>query len=346
MASSGSVRVPKPKPLYWLCQALGWAGYLAYVLVGYFVWSGARAVGDIVSIVFFCTFVPVLLTHGLRAWMYAQGWAQLRDWRRKLREVSAALILAATVTLSVGLVNGLAHGRIWIPTEGMWWMFVAYGLAFGGWLWIYERIHERRSRDQLEIVAREAQLRALRTQLNPHFLFNSLNSVRSLIAENPQRAATVVTGLADILRYSLASDRLETVALADEMAIVDEYVGLERTRLEDRLRVEQVVEPSALRARVPPMLVQTLMENAVKHGIAPLPRGGLVRLEARVTDGRVEIVVTNPGRLEPAAGDSGSGLRNARERLRLLYGDLASLTLRDDGRQTTAAVTLPLEMTA
>ena len=94
------------------------------------------------------------------------------------------------------------------------------------------------------------------------------------------------------------------------------------------------------------MLVQTLVENAVKHGIAPLPRGGLVRLEARVTDGRVEIIVTNPGRLGPAAGDRGFGLRNTRERLRLLYGDLASLTLRDDSGQTTAVVTLPLEMTA
>jgi LytS/YehU family sensor histidine kinase len=93
------------------------------------------------------------------------------------------------------------------------------------------------------------------------------------------------------------------------------------------------------------MLVQTLVENAVKHGIAPLPRGGLVRLEARLANGRVEIIVTNPGRLEPA-GDRGSGLRNARERLQLLYGDLASLSLRDDGNQTIAAVILPAEMTA
>ncbi|HEX7137053.1 MAG TPA: histidine kinase, partial [Vicinamibacterales bacterium] len=190
------------------------------------------------------------------------------------------------------------------------------------------------------------QLRALRAQLNPHFLFNSLNSVRSLITENPRLAATMVTGLADILRYSLASDRYKTVPLADEIAIVDEYVGLERARLEDRLRVERVVDPAALGARVPPMLVQTLMENAVKHGIAPSPTGGLVRLEAHLVNGQVEIVVTNPGRLDLSRGEGGFGLHNARERLRLLYGELASLTLHDDGSQTRAAVTLPMETTA
>jgi LytS/YehU family sensor histidine kinase len=316
------------------------------VLTFYFAFARPHRVSDVVEIVILAGLAPIVLTHGLRYWMFTHRWAELREWRRKVRQFGAAPLPAAVCTFSIGVVAGISQGRVWVPTEGMWWTLLAYWMAFGGWLFAYERAHAHRSRQQLEIVAREAQLRALRAQLNPHFLFNSLNSVRSLITENPQRAATMVTGLADILRYSLASDRHDTVPLADEMAIVDEYVGLERERLEDRLRVEQAVEPSALQARVPPMLVQTLMENAVKHGIAPLPGGGVVRLTARVTDGRVEIVVTNPGRLQSAAGDAGSGLRNARERLRLLYGELASLTLRDDGGQTTAAVSLPLEMTA
>ena len=95
-------------------------------------------------------------------------------------------------------------------------------------------------------VARDAQLRALRAQLNPHFLFNCLNSVRSLIAEDPQRAASMITGLAEILRYSLASDREDTVSLADELDVIDEYVGLERMRFEERLQVERAIEPAAL----------------------------------------------------------------------------------------------------
>jgi hypothetical protein len=338
------VTVPKPAPFYWICQAAGWSGFLTYVLVGYYFYAPEHNADDVVGIVILSTIVPILMTHGLRHWMYIRGWAQLREWRRKVRQFTAAPILAVACTLGVGVAAGVPEGA-WVRSIGAWWTFVAYDCAFGVWLWAYERAHAHRSRQQLEIVAREAQIRALRAQLNPHFLFNSLNSVRSLITENPQRAAAMVTGLADLLRYSLASDRHDTVPLADEIAIVDEYVGLERARLEDRLQVERIVDPAALGARVPPMLVQTLVENAVKHGVAPLPGGGIVRLEARIANGRVEIVVSNPGRFEPV-DDGGSGLRNARERLRLLYGEVASLTLRDEDGRTIAAVSLPREMTA
>jgi hypothetical protein len=337
------MRPPKTSAWYWICQAAGWSGFLTYVLVGYYFYAPEHKAGDVVGIVILSTIVPMLMTHGLRHWMYVRGWAQLKEWQRKVRQFTAAPILAVACTLGVGVAAGVPE-RLWVRSAGAWWTFVAYDCAFGGWLWAYERAHAHRRRQQLEVVAREAQLRALRAQLNPHFLFNSLNSVRSLITENPQGAAAMVTGLADILRYSLASDRHDTVPLADEIAIVDEYVGLERARLEDRLRVERIVEPAALGARVPPMLVQTLVENAVKHGIAPAPAGGLVRLEARVIDGRVTIIVTNPGRLDAVVGEAGYGLHNARERLRLLYGDLASLTLRDDDGETVAALTLPAEM--
>jgi two-component sensor histidine kinase len=341
--SGNAPAIPRPSRLYWICQLAGWGGYLAYVLGGYFTFAEARRRSDIVSIVVFCLVVPPAMLHGLRAWMYVRGWAQLSASRRVLRSALAVLIFSATITAAVGLLNGLAHGRLWIPTEGMAWMFVAYAWAFAGWLFIYGAVHARRRRDALEIVARDAQLRSLRAQLNPHFLFNSLNSVRSLITEDPQRAASMITGLSEVLRYSLASDRQDTVSLAEEIGVVDEYVNVERVRFEERLQVERAIEPAAMAARVPPMLVQTLVENAVKHGIADLPRGGVVRLEASVREGRVEIVVTNDGRFKPSDDGSGYGLRNARERLRLLYGDLASLTVREDGDRTTAALSLPLE---
>ena len=165
-------------------------------------------------------------------------------------------------------------------------IFFGFTWAFAGWLVIYFSVHGRRRREALQlelaVVSRDAQLRSLRAQINPHFLFNSLNSLRHLILADPQRAVTMVTGLADLLRYSLASDRSDMVPLGDELAIVDEYLGLEQVRLEERLRVERAIEPAALPARVPPMLVQSLVDNAIKHGIATLPQGGLVRLSARI----------------------------------------------------------------
>src|SRR5580765_2975203 len=224
MKSDVDTRPPKPSPWYWICQLVGWGGYVTYVLFFYFWYARPRQVSDVVEIVLLAGLLPIVMTHGLRRWMFAHRWAELRESRRKIRQFAAAPPMAVACTFSIGVVAGVPHGRLWVPTDGMWWTLGAYWMAFGGWLYSYERAHAHRSRQQLEIVAREAQLRALRTQLNPHFLFNSLNSVRSLITENPQQAATMVTGLADILRYSLASDRQDTVPLADEMAIVDEYV--------------------------------------------------------------------------------------------------------------------------
>jgi hypothetical protein len=334
----------KSSRLYWICQAAGWGGYLAYVLGGYLLFADERHPSDILSIVVFCVVVPPLMTHGLRAWMRRHQWMRVPVWPRVLRSATAVLIFSSAITTAVGVLNGLGRGRLFIPTEGMAWMFVAYAWAFAGWLFIYGAVHALRRRDELEHIARDAQLSALRAQLNPHFLFNSLNSVRSLITEDPGRAASMLTGLSDILRYSLASDRRGTVPLADEMGVIDEYVSLERMRFEERLHVERAIDPAALAARVPPMLVQSLVENAVKHGISELPRGGFVRLEAHVRDGRVEIVVTNSGRFKPPEGHGGYGLRNARERLRLLYGEFASLVVREDGDRTTASLSLPLEV--
>ena len=340
--------VPKTTTLYWICQAAGWSGYLAYVLVGYIVFAKGHQVGDIVSIIVFCTVVPILMTHGLRRWMYLQHWQELREWQRKVRQFATAVVLAIIVTFAVGLANGLAHRRIWIPPEGMGWMLLAYWWAFGFWIWFYEMVHQRRRRDELESIARDAQLRALRGQLNPHFLFNSLNSLRSLIAENPERAASMVTGLSEILRYSLSADRKDTVLLAEEIGVIDEYVAVERARFDDRLRVEKTIDPRTLSVSVPPMIVQTLVENAVKHGISTLPGGGVVRLEVQMHDRGIRIVITNTGRLKPSTAAGGFGLQNAAERLRLLYGYGASLRIDEEidarGERTVATLTLPLEL--
>jgi two-component system, LytTR family, sensor kinase len=345
VASTASRTVPPTTATYWLCQAAGWSAYLTYVLVGYWVFAPEHQAADVISIAFFCMIPTMLLTHGLRAWMYAHDWSHMAEWRRKVRQAGAALAFALTVTAGVGVANGVAHGRVWIPTEGMGWMLLAYSLAFGGWLWIYEMVQGRRRRGELERLARDAQLRALRAQMNPHFLFNSLNSVRSLITENPERAASMVTGLSDILRYSLASDRRETVPFADELGVIEEYLAVERVRFEDRLRVERTIDPRAASLLVPPLIVQTLVENAVKHGISATREGGLVRLDVRVLDGRLEVVVRSTGRFQPATDGGGFGLRNAIERLQLLYGERASLTVEGEtgaaGEETVATLMLP-----
>src|SRR5262249_33938514 len=131
MESSPRMRPPKPSPWYWTCQAAGWSGFLTYVLIGYFIWGPTRpVVGDIVGIVILSTVVPILMTHGFRYWMYRRGWAQLKEWQRKVRQFSAAPIFAVVCTLAVGVAAGVPEG-LWLRTAGAWWTFVAYDFAFG-----------------------------------------------------------------------------------------------------------------------------------------------------------------------------------------------------------------------
>ena len=287
------------------------------------------------------------LTHALRGWMYRRGWMKLPARSRLPRAVAAAVVLATAVAALVLVVALLIPSNEGFDRVGAFWMFVTFLWAFSGWLMIYFALHARRQRDarelELTLDARNAQLDMLRAQVNPHFLFNCLNSLRALIAENPDRAASMVTSLSDLLRYSLQSDRTHTVSLAEELAIVDEYVSLERVRFEDRLRFERTLDPGALEARVPPMLVQTLVENAVKHGVANLPQGGVVRVRAAVNGRSMTISVSNSGTMRHAYDEGGHGLRNTMARLRLLYDHHASFSLTDVSGETVATVTLPLE---
>jgi two-component system, LytTR family, response regulator len=182
---------------------------------------------------------------------------------------------------------------------------------------------------RLAVVAKDSQLRALISQVNPHFIFNCLNGLRAMIVEDPARAQDMVTELSNILRYSLQSGRTDTVPLETELEAVTAYLKLEAIRLEERLRVHIALDPESLETRIPPMLLQTLVENGIKHGVARLPGGGEIRVDSQVESRAVKIQVRNSGQLRDDAGSTRLGLDNARERLRLLYGNAASLVLRN-----------------
>jgi len=182
---------------------------------------------------------------------------------------------------------------------------------------------------QLAEALHLAELRLLKAQLNPHFLFNALNTVRALIAEDPSQAQQAVTQLARTLRYTLNSGQDELVSLDRELAIVDDYLAIEALRLGDRLSLVRDIEPATRERQIPVMLLQSLVENAIKHGIAQLPRGGVLKISAEMEANALILMVEN-ARPRSSASDSDSdsiGLRNSTERLRLLFGPQASLNL-------------------
>jgi len=245
------------------------------------------------------------------------------------------------ITLKLGIIASTINGM----------------LLFCGWFSLYFIYHtfERLRRMQLEQLrlaasVKEAELRALKSQVNPHFLFNSLNSLRALIDEDAPKARESVTRLANLLRYSLQSGQQGTVSFEEELRIVEDYMALEQIRHENRLRVRWDIADSVRAVQVPPMLLQTLVENAVKYGISTRREGGELVIAARIVDGALEIRVTNPGDLAApasaaaarAGSSTGVGLRNASDRLKLLFGEHAHLTLlAEPAGCVTAKVLIP-----
>ncbi len=357
--------------LYVLCQLAGWGGFFLLQLLSLKVFTPSRS--GFTQLELICGIVRIitmglLITHFSRPWLTRLGWKEL-GWRALMPRIAAAGIAMGLVWCAIGFVIDLVLLRYpWRHDYSIFAGFMAVWLnaSFGAivWLGLYFFYHllDRLNRlqvEQLRLVAtvKEAELRALKSQVNPHFLFNSLNSLRALIDEDAPRARESVTRLANMLRYSLQSGQQEIVPLDDELRIVQDYLALEEIRHENRLRVSwKLADESALRgATLPPMLLQTLVENAVKYGISPRREGGEIVIAVALAGEALHIRVTNPGDLNapasaPAAragSSTGVGLRNASDRLKLLFGDRARLTLlAEPAGCVTADVYIPLAPSA
>ena len=196
---------------------------------------------------------------------------------------------------------------------------------------------------RFQILSREAELRALRAQIHPHFLFNSLNSISALIGSRPEEARRMCLLLADFLRRSLALGARDRVPLAEELALAEDLLAIEKVRFGARLHYAPRVEEAALTCLVPPLLLQPLVENAVTHGIAQCLEGGTVRLEARRRGERLLLAIENPRDAgAPTRKGTGIGIENVRRRLETLYGREAALRLQSAGDSFQVELELPV----
>jgi LytS/YehU family sensor histidine kinase len=179
---------------------------------------------------------------------------------------------------------------------------------------------------QFEIASREAELRALRAQIHPHFLFNSLNSINALIAARPEEARRLCVRLGDFLRASLTLGSREAIPLAEELALAEQLLSIEKVRFGERLSHVIVADEAARACSVPPLLLQPLVENAVTHGVAQRLEGGLVRIEAERSGPELRIAISNPRDSDaPERRGTGIGLQNVKRRLAALHGSDATL---------------------
>jgi len=194
------------------------------------------------------------------------------------------------------------------------------------------------------VLARDAELRALKAQVNPHFLFNSLNSISALTASDASKAREMCILLGDFLRRTLGLGEKGSIPLEEEISLIHAFLAVEKIRYGARLRMEENIEKDALDAQVPPLLLQPLVENAVGHGIANLVEGGWIRLSAQALNGDLDIVVENLFDPDaPPRRRSGVGLANVRQRLEARYGNRAKFAAGIDGSTFRVSISLPVE---
>ena len=324
-------------PVYWAIQLPLWL--LLSVISDYIACLASRQEFDgraLVSALGFA--LEMLVATHLSRLILLGLWQRRRSARFLLAAAGGCLVLSGAVTALIG--TGLAwllldappfsvdafHNALWLFYIGFEYSIIWIACYLG--LLLFRSLHEVESaRLSADAAAKEAELIALKTQLNPHFLFNALNTLRSLLPREQNLPREAITTLADLLRAALAVQALPTIQLRRELATVDAYLSLEQLRLEERLSVRRDIDPGALDCHVPPFSVQGLVENAVKFGISPRANGGEIVLSAAVREGMLQLRVTNPGRIAETSGSTGVGLKNTRARLRHLYGDRASCTL-------------------
>ncbi len=220
------------------------------------------------------------------------------------------------------------------------------------WMLIYAVYHyvEKNRNNQLdklrlEAVVKSLELRTIKSHINPHFIFNALNSIRALVDENPTRARTAITELSNILRSSLQSEKLEIVSLEQELDIVKDYLALEQMRFEERLQIDFKIDPETLTQPIPPMMLQTLVENAIKHGISKQEDGGIISIQSAFVDNNHEITVQNTGKLDlqQKKDSTGFGIRGTEDRLNLLYQNKAHFKIKEtDGNMVESKIVMPI----
>jgi two-component system LytT family sensor kinase len=330
---------------YWLFQISGWG---IFALINVFFAYSFQKMGDAESRTVIYTrlgifvLLGIIFTHAMRFVIIRLNTLQKALERQILHffliSIFFSLITSTFYMEACKFFDVLTEGEkkfidkpLLLILSGAFYFFInitIWNLIY----FIYHYVTKSRKQQldtlQLESLVKELELKTIKAHINPHFIFNSLNSIRALVDENPQRAREAVTELSNILRSSMQVDKAETVNFEQELDIVKDYLALENMRFEDRLRIEYQIDEDTLDQQVPPMMLQTLVENAIKHGISKQLSGGIVKIISDFKDHYHELAVQNTGFLNGFMNHDGFGLSSTTNRLNLIYGDKAKFEIK------------------
>jgi sensor histidine kinase YesM len=327
---------------------VGW-GFLVFL-----VERNAPAWEDKVTAVFLVS--GILVTHLFREVIKSAGWLMIPVEKAVPKFLVGILVTCVVFALlRIGMADLVTD--FYRKKSSFFYRLLNVSLENGimilPWTLIYYFYHYiSNSRKQqldtlkLEALVKELELKTIKAHINPHFIFNALNSIRALIDENPARARTAITELSNILRSSMQAEKLETVTFEKELNIVKDYLALEHIRFEDRLQVEYDIDEDTLDQPIPPMMLQTLVENAIKHGISRQVDGGKVKIVSDFKENYHELVIQNTGDLNgrSAYNGDGFGLASTKNRLQILFGTKANFDIRVvNGNTVQATVMIPVD---
>jgi len=357
MSGSKNITDNKFISLYWKCQLLGWGTVSIYWAYTVYTRDNYGLFFTLLNYVLDIA-LGVSLTHLYRYFAKKLHWNTLHLGGLAIRAIPSIILLSIAYMLLANLkwhfywvlVGGKEYSlweslKYWDP------VFITGLRLMAIWILAYHLYHYHKNRletaeqnAELLVIAKQAQLDNLATQLNPHFLFNSLNSIKSLIIENPKIARRAVDLLSDILRTSLYEKDAPFITLKEELELVKDFVDLEKIRFEERLNVSIVMESELENYLILPLSIQLLVENGIKHGIDKRINGGDIKISIKKTSDYIEIIVQNPGKITSNNAEAGIGVKNLTKRLQLHYNGEASFELQNiDIDLVRATLIIPIQ---
>ncbi|MFO0357955.1 MAG: sensor histidine kinase [Sphingobacteriaceae bacterium] len=338
----------KQNKIYWICQFGGW---LFYILVN-LIFFGLTSQTTYKDYLLYILMIPsgILITHSYRFFIYIFNALNFKLYYQIIIILVGSLAKAILIFFVLALLSMIFNlsGRE-LSFVNVFSSIINFSVVFFLWNTIYFGYHyfinykrAEINNLRLEAAGKESELNSLKAQLNPHFMFNSMNSIRALIDEDPQKAKQAVTQLSNILRNSLLMNKNKEISIEEEINLVKDYLDLEKIRYEERLSFDISIDPKTLHLMVPPLIIQGQVENAIKHGISKLPSGGKVTITSQLRESILQIQITNTGKLNTEKSVTGLGFNNSLQRLQLMYGKHAQIKIEEDQANQTVISTIQI----
>lgn len=338
--------------IYWICQILGWGLFvLGNIISAPFVGSDLTQVYKLSAMIFL---MGIGITHLFRVLVHRWGWQKSNTILLVPRVLFASVAMGFfLVTFNTAITDFLNDDVPLISSffTGKFLMNVInFSVLFFVWCLLYFAVNtlqnwrkEEIQNLELKAAKTEIELNSFKAQMNPHFMFNSLNSIRALIDEDPSKAKSAITMLSSIMRNNLMFGKRQTVTLQEELDLVQNYLSIEKIRFEERLQIELNIDPNVLNYDVPPFMLQTLVENGIKHGVSRIIAGGLLKLDIGLWDDAVKVEIFNTGEFKINPDHDGFGISNTRKRLELLYDGKAFFNIENVESGVKTTLELPIK---